>query len=189
MHPSCCRPVSWNPEALSMCSVWRMLFEQHPCAPEVGQKLPETCWVDWNINKFLLLHLVGLLHYLYQWCTVKQTSKIQYQRLQNLVWMSYSCLCWLRNHHSQRSDKSVARPWRESMPFAFRTHWWRKIQYLGLNKQYRKKDSEGSQFLKDIFGLSLLPPAEVSDWFAFDFISNLTNNRRVEQCWDCLPEN
>ena len=33
----------------------------------------ETCWVDWNINKPLLLHLVGLLHYLYQWRKVKQT--------------------------------------------------------------------------------------------------------------------
>ena len=40
----------------------------------MGKKLPETCWADWNINKLLLLHLVGLLHYLYQWCIVKQTS-------------------------------------------------------------------------------------------------------------------
>ena len=37
------------------------------------KRLPET-WADWNINKLLLLHLVGLLHYLYQWCTVKQIS-------------------------------------------------------------------------------------------------------------------
>ena len=28
MHPSCCRPVAWNAEALTMCSVWRM-FHQH----------------------------------------------------------------------------------------------------------------------------------------------------------------
>jgi hypothetical protein len=40
----------------------------------MGKKLPETCWADWNINKLLLLHLVGLLHYLYQRCAVKQTS-------------------------------------------------------------------------------------------------------------------
>ena len=75
------------------------------------------------------------------------------------------------------------------MLFAFRTHWWRKIQYLGLNKQCGKKDSEVSQFLKDIFGLSLLPPVKVSDCFAFEFISNLTNDRRVEQCWVYVPEN
>ena len=37
-------------------------------------------------------------------------SDIRYQRLQNLVWMfSSSCVCWLRNRHSQRSDNSVAR--------------------------------------------------------------------------------
>ena len=41
---------------------------------------------------------------------------------------------------------------------AFRFHlgqsWWRKIQSLGLSKQYGKKDSEVSQFLKKLFGLS-----------------------------------
>jgi len=31
--------------------------------------------------------------------------------------------------------------------------WWRKIQSLGLSRQYGKKDSEVSQFLKKIFGL------------------------------------
>ena len=31
----------------------------------MGKKFPETCWADWNINKLLLLHLVGLPHYLY----------------------------------------------------------------------------------------------------------------------------
>ena len=27
----------------------------------MGKKSSETCWADWNNNKFLLLHLVGLL--------------------------------------------------------------------------------------------------------------------------------
>ena len=31
---------------------------------------------------------------------------------------------------------------------------WRKIQSLGLSKQYGKKDSEVSQFVKRIFGMS-----------------------------------
>ena len=47
--------------------------------------------------------------------------------------------------------------------------WWRKIQSLGLSKQYRKKDSEVNQFLKKIFGLSLLPPTEVCDCLALEF--------------------
>ena len=67
--------------------------------------------------------------------------------------------------------------------------WWRKIQSLGLSKQYGKKCSEVRQFLKKILGLSLLPPVEVSDCFALDSISNLPNNKRVEQFCDYLLEN
>jgi len=66
---------------------------------------------------------------------------------------------------------------------------WRKIQSLGLSKQYGKKDSEVSQFLKKIFGLSLLPPAEVCDCFALECLSNLPNDKRVEQFCDYLLEN
>ena len=43
----------------------------------MGKKMPETCWADWNINKLLLLHLIVLLNYLCQWCTVKQTSNLR----------------------------------------------------------------------------------------------------------------
>ena len=92
MHPSCCRPVAWSAEVLTMCSVWRMLLEQQQLAciiPQalkhslallrMGKILPETCWADWNINKLLFLHLVGLLHYLYQWFTVqKKTSNSKF---------------------------------------------------------------------------------------------------------------
>ena len=42
--------------------------------------------------------------------------------------------------------------------------------------------------MKKIFGLSLLPPAEVGDCFALDFISNLPNDKLVEQICDYLLE-
>jgi len=67
--------------------------------------------------------------------------------------------------------------------------WWWKIQSLGLSKQYGKKDSEVSQFLKKIFGLSLLPPAEVCDCFALEFLYNLLNGKRAEQLCGYLLEN
>ena len=51
------------------------------------------------------------------------------------------------------------------------------------------KDSELSQFLKKIFGLSLLPPGEVCHCFALEFLSNLPNDRRVEQFCEYLLEN
>ena len=59
----------------------------------------------------------------------------------------------------------------------------------GLSKQYGKKDSELSQFLKKIFGLSLLPPAEVCECFALEFVSNLPNDKRMEEFCNYLPEN
>ena len=46
----------------------------------------------------------------------------------------------------------------EACRFKLGQSWWRKIHSLGLGKQYGKTDSEVSQFLKKIFGLSLLPP-------------------------------
>jgi hypothetical protein len=60
---------------------------------------------------------------------------------------------------------------------------------LGFSKQYGTKDAEVSQFLKKIFGLSLLPPADVSDCFALDFVPNHPNDKRVEQFCDYLLEN
>ena len=67
--------------------------------------------------------------------------------------------------------------------------WWRKIQFLGHSKQYGKKNSEVSQFLKKIFGLSLLSPAEVCNCFVLEFLSNLPNDKRLEQFCDYVLEN
>ena len=66
--------------------------------------------------------------------------------------------------------------------------WWRKIQSMGLSKQDGKKDSEVSQFFKKIFRLSLVPPAEVCDCFALEFLSYLPNDKRMEQFCDYLLE-
>jgi len=60
---------------------------------------------------------------------------------------------------------------------------------FGNQQQYGKKDSEVSQFLKKIFRLSLLPQAEVCDCFALEFLSNLPNDKRVEEFCGYLLEN
>jgi hypothetical protein len=49
--------------------------------------------------------------------------------------------------------------------------------------------NEVSQFLKKIFGLSLLTPADVCDCFALEFLSSLPKDKRVEQFSDYLLEN
>jgi hypothetical protein len=46
---------------------------------------------------------------------------------------------------------------------------WRKIQSLELSKQYGNKESEVSQCLKKIFGLSLLPPAKSATALRWNF--------------------
>ena len=63
------------------------------------------------------------------------------------------------------------------------------MQSLGPSKKYGKKDSEVSQCLKKIFGLSLLPPAEVCDCFALEFLSNLPNDKRVEEFCNYVLQN
>jgi len=48
-------------------------------APEDGRNhRPKHVHVELTgtVNKQLLLHLVGCLYYLYQWCTVKQISNL-----------------------------------------------------------------------------------------------------------------
>ena len=69
MHPRCSRwpATSWMHYTTS-CNT-------HSIAPEDGQNnCPKHVELTGIINKPLLLHLVGCLYYLYQWCTVKNIS-------------------------------------------------------------------------------------------------------------------
>ena len=66
-HSRCCRPgpaTSWV-HYTTNCNT-------QSSAPEDGQNnFPKHVELTGIINKPLLLHLVGCLYYLYQWCTVK----------------------------------------------------------------------------------------------------------------------
>lgn len=62
--------------------------------------------------------------------------------------------------------------------------WLRKIQALGLSDEYKTHESEVSAWLKSFFGLSFLPPADVSDAFAFDILADAPEGRKVEQFAD-----
>jgi len=65
------------------------------------------------------------------------------------------------------------------------THYVQLAFFLPANK----KNSEVSQFLKKISPTVVLTPAEVSDCFALEFLSNLPNDRRIIQFCDYLLEN
>jgi len=130
------------------------------------------------------------LHFSYWPINIKRPmrmySDIRYQRLQNLVQMFFHQLFMLISKPAIHNAVTTVWPGLENKACRFHLvqSWWRKIQSLGLGKQGGTKDSEVSQFLKKIFGLSLLPTAEVSDRFALDVVSNLPNDKRVEQFCD-----
>lgn len=68
-------------------------------------------------------------------------------------------------------------------------HRWRKIQQLGLSKEYRDKHSDTGKWLRQIFGLIFLNPQEVGDAFVFDFEYNRPHDTRVREFADYLVEN
>jgi len=74
------------------------------------------------------------------------------------------------------------------MSFPFRTELVAENAIFGT-QQTVWKDSEVSHFMKKMFGLSLLPPAEVCDCPALEFLSILLNDEPEEQFYDYLLEN
>ena len=67
--------------------------------------------------------------------------------------------------------------------------WWRKIQSLVLSKQYRKKDSEVSQFLKKNIRTVTFTTGGSLRLLCVGIFINLPNDKRVEQSCDYLLEN
>ena len=82
MHPRCWRPVTWmrssSASKLQVVNIVGSLYHKlwtQSSAPEDGRNhRPKHVEMIGIIKKPLLLHLVGCLYYLYQWCTVKQVS-------------------------------------------------------------------------------------------------------------------
>ena len=76
MHPLQCRPVARYRPTTS-CVHYTTNCNTQASAPEDERNYrPKHVEIIGIINKPLLLHLVGCLYYLYQWCTVKQTSNL-----------------------------------------------------------------------------------------------------------------
>ena len=121
---------------------------------------------------------------------VRMYSGIRYQRLQNFVNV-FPTIIYADFETAIHNAVTTAWPGLEvkACRFHLGQSWWWKIQSLRLSKQSGEKDSEVSQLLKKIFGLSLWPPAEVCDCFALECLSNLSNDKRVELFCECLLEN
>jgi hypothetical protein len=65
---------------------------------------------------------------------------------------------------------------------------WRKIQQLGLASEYKNEQSPIGTWLKHLFGLTFLPPAEVGDCFAEDFMCEKPENSKLDQFADYLVD-
>jgi len=91
MHPRCCLPATSWVYCTTSCNT-------QSGAPEDGQNnSPKHFELTGIINKPLLLHLLGCLYYLYQWCTVKQISDNEIYLLIKYV---KSVLCRVVKHLS-----------------------------------------------------------------------------------------
>jgi len=75
------------------------------------------------------------------------------------------------------------------MSFPFRTELVAENVSLGLSKQYGKKRLCGKSVLEENIRTVAFTTGEVCDCFALDFISNLPNDKRVEQFCVYLLEN
>ena len=84
MHPRCCRPQAGN---------------------FVGALI---------INKPLLLHLVGCLYYLYQWCTVKQISDnemyLLIKYIKSVLWRAAKCLSYIEEARCLKVNSQCQAP-------------------------------------------------------------------------------
>nr|CAI5841261.1 unnamed protein product [Callosobruchus analis] len=65
---------------------------------------------------------------------------------------------------------------------------WRKIQQLGLASEYKNQQSPIGNWLNHLFGLTFLPPAEVGECFAQDFMSDKPQDSKVDQFTDYLVD-
>jgi len=81
-------------------------------APEYGQNnCPKHFEITGIINKPLLLHLLGCLYYLYQWCTVKQISGneiyflIKYIKI--FLWGVAKRLSYIQDARCLKVEKSI----------------------------------------------------------------------------------
>ena len=81
------------------------------------------------------------------------------------------------------SKPSFAAMWTVCEVKTYRFHlgqrWWRKIQSLGMSKRYGKKEFDVSVFEENNQTV-VFTTREIQRLFAFEFISNLPNDRRVE---------
>ena len=183
-----CGSMSWNVVCAVCCADFSLHNKQHT---------RHLRWRDIQINTEVLLKLFTIhgltmcnLHFSYRPMNIQRpmrtygirrtVSDVRYQRLQNRCeCFSNNFLCWLINRQSQRSDNRVAGLEVKACLLHLGQSWWRNTIFG--TQQAVWKERLWSKFLKKIFWLSFLRPAEVCDCFALEFLFNLPNDTRMGQ--------
>jgi hypothetical protein len=103
MHPRYCRPPphpGYRP-ATSWVHYTTSCNTQSSASEDGQNNCPKHVELSGIINKPLLLHLVGCLYYLYQWCTVKQiTSNEMYlliKYIKSVLWREAKHLSYVED--------------------------------------------------------------------------------------------
>jgi hypothetical protein len=109
MHPRCCRPAGGRqhrgsiiPQAVTHSLVFL----------KMGKIIcPKHVELTGIINKPLLLHLVGCLYYLYQWCTVKQISDheiyLLIKYMKSVLWRVAKLLSYIEDARCLKVENGV----------------------------------------------------------------------------------
>jgi hypothetical protein len=106
MHPRCCRPLAWQPRfqatGRQYCGCTTSCNTQSS-AHEVGRNYrPKHVELIGIINKSLLLHLVGCIYYLNQWC---RSNKYQILHIVSLQFHGFCIALLLFLHFNILSDE------------------------------------------------------------------------------------
>jgi hypothetical protein len=67
--------------------------------------------------------------------------------------------------------------------------WWRKVQKLGLSKEYKEKDCDIGKWLASFFGMPFLDASDIEDCFIEDLMSDMPAGPRCSLFADYILKN
>ena len=142
MLPTGGRPVTSSVHYTTSCNT-------QSSVPEDGQNnCPKHAELTGIINKSLLLHLVGWLYYLYQWCTVKKMSYneiyLLIKYIKSVLWRVVKGLSYIKDARCLKVNYFVNNAWYirrcflkfAVKPFHLQAVWNTRVQCILLPQKF-----------------------------------------------------
>lgn len=133
------------------------------------------------------------------YCLLKDKTTSSYQHLfsslKSRIFEVYK-LCWNPMEVFIDFEKAIHNALFNSFPhikingcrFHLHQNWFKKIQSLGLVREFNNKESDIGKWMRHTFGLTYLAPEEVEDCYVFDLMSYKPNNESLDKYADYLLE-